>query len=135
MSIINGWTKAEAEVFKELLSATGGREGVNAFLGTFPAEMVNVWALDTGGGTAEMARLQCYGSEVVNASIKGVFTEREAAQEVVGGIKERLSRKTNLAGIGNLQWFRPLQLATLFQNLDEQVTELDWQFEMIFNNV
>lgn len=135
MTIINGWTKAEDEVFKGLLSATGGRRGVNAFIGAFPNETVNVWALDTGGGIAEMARLDCYGSEVLNADITGVFTEREAAQEFVGRVKKRLSDNNNFAGIGNLQWFRPLQFATLTQNLDAQVTELEWQFEMIFNNV
>jgi hypothetical protein len=135
MTILNGWTKAELEVFKELLSATGAREGNNAFLGAIPDDMVNVWALDTGGGEAEMARLQCYGSEVLSAEIFGVFTDRSAAQDLVGRIKGRLSGKNNLNGIGNLQWFRPLQNAVITQNLEAQVTELSWSFEMIFNNV
>ena len=135
MSIIRGWTKAERKVFDTLLNAVGGQEGKNAYIGTIPDEMVNVWALNTGGGTADQAQAGCYGTEVLNASLTGVFTERESAQEFCGLVKGKLSQTNNMHNLDNIQWFRPLSNPTITQDLDAQVTTLDWQFEIIFSNV
>ncbi len=136
MSLVSGWTDAEQTVYTKLINATGSEDGVNSFLGEAPTEMVNVWSLDTGGGPADIANGNCYGSEDYNATIQGVFTSREGAQVFCGQIKQLLaSDPKNFNGVGNVQWFRPVGNPQITQNLDEQVTVLEWSFELIFNNV
>jgi len=135
MSIIDGWTKAEQAVFKKLIKAVGGREGVNAFLGALPADTVNVWCLDTGGGDAEPAQAGCYASENYTATITGVFTEREAAQDFCGRVKRMLSSSGNLNGEKNVQFFRPTQGPVITQDVENQITSLTWSMELVFNNV
>ena len=136
MSLVSGWTDAESTVFTKLINATGSEAGVNAFLGALPQEMVNMWALDSGGGSADIANGNCWGSEDYNATISGVFTSREGAQVFCGQVKQLLATAPkNFNGVGNVQWFRPVGNPQLVQDLEDQVTLLEWSFELIFNNV
>jgi len=134
MSIIDGWTKAEQAVFKKLIKAVGGREGVNAFLGALPTDTVNVWCLDTGGGDAEQPRAGCWASEVYGAVINGVFTSRAASQDFCGHIKKMLSSSDNLRGEKNVQLFAPARNPEIRQDVEEQVTVVSWPFELYFYN-
>ncbi len=135
------WIEAEKAITSKLLKATGATKGKNFFLEDTPLGDTNVWGLMTGGGSAEDTWDTCWDPLDFNAQIFGLFQKRESAQILCGKIIRLLSETNNLAGSGNVEWFRALDFPQL--SLDSVVlkgdkkaswhTRLTWNFQVEFH--
>lgn len=76
---IQAWHKAERAAFEAMMTAiSGSKEGQNAFCGELP-DMYNAWSLITGGGPSQGPWNKAMKCLRVDASIVGVFIERQVA--------------------------------------------------------
>ena len=109
VDIETAWSEAERSVYNRLLEATEAEDGNSAFLGAEPDEdVVDWWALFTGGGDSESEYNNCFSAPKMQARIVGEYRERVNAQRTAGRVYKLLKDTTNMkrtAGT-NVEWFR-----------------------------
>ena len=109
VDIETAWESAERAVYLKLVEATGAEDGDSSFLGAEPdTDVVDWWALFTGGGDADSEYNNCFSAPKVQARITGVFRERSDALRTAGRVYRLLRDTTNLKRTQgtNIQWFR-----------------------------
>ena len=103
IDIAEAYTLAENTLFAEILTATQGKSGKNAFLGHMPTQMTNVIVLNTGGGGNEgLLDSGCYCNLAFDAQLIGRFSARDSATGFIGLILKALN-DDKMKQVGNLQ--------------------------------
>lgn len=152
------WESAERRCFNYLNQKLGTIPDVQGFIGSFPKDInatsnlvLWTWEINGGGQIVQIA-----GNQVPSASwhmgarIRGLFTERQTAQEFCGRIKDIVPYDYKTSPLSPLmenimrfyivdtpsleQDVMPIQDDTTGEGGDYPIWRLEWNFSVAFTN-
>lgn len=112
-TISDAWYRAEKQTFDSLVNFSGGKLGIDCFLGTLPVkgdaeelQFVNVWQMTSGGSTEyDTDRISgsnaCWRVLRADCAIESIWETRQEAMEFAGLVSAWLVNTNNVTNDSN----------------------------------